>query len=628
MNALSQERRLIQINTPLGSDTFIVASLNGNEGISKTFHFSLDLLSKEVNIDPKDLLGHNVSISLLSDNTSNIRFINGHISKLQAFEVNTEGLRNYYIEVVPSLWFTTLSSKNRIFHKSNVETIIKEVLGDYSKLIKFNFKAKGPFLEREYCVQYHETDFEFISRLLAEEGISYYFSHSDKKHELNFVNNVQDFFEAISTPLDFVGDSNQPNKDSISSWQRDFSYQTGGHSFVDYNEFTPEKNNKQTYKSELKLHNSDHLSIAEHGKFNFEIEGENKHKLNDSINKCLAQISQESHDGLYEIGRGISNANMLTAGGRFKLNHPTENESGEYIIISAAIQAADGNNTETVLRNKFNCVPAKTLVRPKHTDFKRSILTPQVATVVEVRATETQSSQDIYTQVRVKFPWNSEQNSCWVRVLQQFAGSNWGANFVPRVGQEVVINYIDGNPDRPIVTGAVYNGDNAGPNYTSTQSGWKTAIEGSKFNELRFDDKKDSEEIYMEAGKDHNWLVHNDQTGTVENNQTTTVEKNRTTTINQGNDQLTLKKGNQSIEISSGDYSLNVAKGTSSTDVMKAITITSKTSIELKVGANSIKIDQTGIEIKGTMVKAKASAMSELSSGGIMTVKGAITKIN
>src|SRR5690554_577674 len=115
MNALSQERRLIQINTPLGSDTFIVASLNGNEGISKTFHFSLDLLSKEVNIDPKDLLGHNVSISLLSDNTSNIRFINGHISKLQAFEVNTEGLRNYYIEVVPSLWLLPFRQKTESF---------------------------------------------------------------------------------------------------------------------------------------------------------------------------------------------------------------------------------------------------------------------------------------------------------------------------------------------------------------------------------------------------------------------------------------------------------------------------------------------------------------------------------
>ncbi|MED5440305.1 MAG: phage baseplate assembly protein V, partial [Pseudomonadota bacterium] len=241
-----------------------------------------------------------------------------------------------------------------------------------------------------------------------------------------------------------------------------------------------------------------------------------------------------------------------------------------------------------------------------------------------------------FTQVKVTFPWNSAQNSCWVRVVQQFAGKGWGANFVPRVDQEVVISYINGDPDRPLVTGAVYNGTNAGPNYTSTQSGWKTMVKDSEFNELRFDDKKGSEEIYMEAGKDHNWIIHNDQTGTVENDQTVTVkndqkltvEQNRTATVSKGNDTLTVSKGNQTTKVDSGNHSLKVSKGTSTIDAMGAIKITSKTSIELKVGANSIKIDQSGVQIKGTMLKAKASAIGEVSAGGILTVKGALTKIN
>lgn len=628
MSALSQNRRLINIDTPIGQDAFIVESLDGYEGVSTLFNFSLTLLSDNTSVNPKDLLGHNVSVSLQTDNSSEKRLINAHVSQFQALGVDENGLRKYHIVLVPSLWFTTLGSKNRIFHKANVEAIIKKVLGDYSKQIKFSFKAKGSFIEREYCVQYQETDFDFLSRLLAEEGISYYFTHTQKQHELVFVNSTQGFFDIGVEPLKHVGASTHGREDAILDWKRGYSYLTGGYAFTDYNEFTPNKDNAQKQSSSLKLFGGNDFNLTDHGLYQYEIDNDKKHKFVDNVNKTFTQQALEAVESTYDIGWGISNCNQFVAGGRFKLEHPTKGESGEYLITHLRIYSKDGNSVDSVLSNSFECVPASIIVRPKHTEFKRSILAPQVAKVVETCATAASNSQDLYTQVKVQFPWNTEQNSCWIRVVQQFAGNNWGGSFVPRVGQEVVINYIDGNPDRPLVIGAVYNGNNSSPNYTSTQSGWKTAVDGSKFNELRFDDKKGEEEIYMEAGKNHNWLVHNDQVGKVENDQTLTIENNRTTTINKGDDQLSVKKGHQNIEISAGNYNLKVAKGSSTTDVMKAITITSKTSIELKVGANSIKIDQSGIEIKGTMIKSKASALSELSAGGMMTVKGAITKIN
>ena len=199
---------------------------------------------------------------------------------------------------------------------------------------------------------------------------------------------------------------------------------------------------------------------------------------------------------------------------------------------------------------------------------------------------------------------------------------------MPRVGQEVVVNYINGDPDRPLVTGAVYNGDNTGPKFTATQSGWKTQIDGSKFNEFHFDDKNGKEEIYMEAGRDHRFVIHNDQSGKIENSQTLEVKQNRSITITDGNENVTLGKGNQSITLNSGDHTLKVSKGKQTTDVTGAISITSKSSIELKVAGNSIKITPSGITIKGTMLSCQGDAKAEVKGGGILTLKGGVTMIN
>ncbi|WP_369985475.1 type VI secretion system Vgr family protein [Thalassolituus sp.] len=636
MTALSQNNRLIQISTPLGKDAMIVSELSGDEFISDLFRFSVELYSDHHDVAQKDLLGKDVTLSLHSDKSKTPRYIHGYVNHLAMLDINDEGLRRYRIEVVPGLWFTTLAAKNRIFQKKSADKIIEEVLKEYSKIINFKLKTKGKFAEREYCVQFEETDFTFISRLLAEEGISYYFTHKDGEHELILVNDAQDFADSGADKADYDGGGVQPDIPSVHSWLRTYNYHTNAFEFRDYSENATSKDHKQNIKTKSPLNTVSGLTTQGYGAFHLQPEGDSGHTLADAMSKAFAQNSMEAVEGGFDVAQGTSNITALFAGGRFELEHPIASETGKYLVTHLSISAKDGNGEATVNSNHFACVPSDVLVRPRHDAFRRQIHAPQIATVKEVKATASDSSKDPMTQVKVTFPWNSEQNSCWVRVVQQFAGKGWGANFVPRVDQEVVISYINGDPDRPLVTGAVYNGSNDGPNFTSTQSGWKTMIKDSEFNELRFDDKKGSEEIYMEAGKDHNWLIHNDQTGTVENDQTLTVkndqkltvEQNRTATISKGNDALTVSKGNQTTKVDSGNHSLKVSKGTSTIDAMGAIKITSKTSIELKVGANSIKIDQTGVQIKGTMVKTKASAMGEVSAGGILTVKGGLTKIN
>ncbi|WP_370981189.1 type VI secretion system Vgr family protein [Agaribacterium sp. ZY112] len=646
MSILNQDKRLIHIDTPLGKDAFIASEVSGDEYVSDLFRFELELYSDNHTVDQKDLVGKDLTVKLLNSGEDKPRFINGYVTHLAMLDVDGNGLRRYRAEIVPGFWFATLGSNNRVFHEKSAKDIITEVLGEYSKVISLQLKLSATYLPREYCVQFDESDFDFVNRLMAEEGISYYFKHADGKHELVLADDAQDYFDAETDKIEYDGGGSQPTKDTIHSWQRSFNYHTGGFEFKDYSEFTTTKDNKQEVKTNSPLNSVSSYKHRQYGLYNFEIDAEHKHKFKDSYNKGLNEYSMEAEEAGFDIAKGTSDVTVLAAGGRFEIDHPLSSEKGKYLLTHVHIVARDRNDQDSYFSNRFSCVPSSVVLRPAPSGFAKKIHSPQVATVLEVKATAASSSKDPYTQVKVKFPWNSAQNSCWVRVVQQFAGKGWGANFVPRVGQEVVISYINGDPDRPLVTGAVYNGTNEGPNYTSTQSGWKTELDGSKFNEYRFDDKKGEEEIYMEAGKDHNWIIHNDQTGKVENDQTLEVKNNRSITVTDGNEETTIAKGNQSytvskgnqnvtvskgnqtVKVDSGNHSLKIGKGSCTIDAMKAIKISSKTSIELKVGGSSIKLDASGVQIKGTMVKAKASAMGEVSAGGMMTVKGGITKIN
>ncbi len=635
MSILSQDKRMINVDCPLGKDALIATMIDGEEHISKPFNYTLKLLSDNHTVTQDDVVGKVMTAAIHHAKTP--RYISGYVTHFSMHDVNAEGMRSYTAVLHPGLWFTSLGGKNRVFEKKSAKQILEEVLGEYSKVIKLSTKLNAEYITREYCVQFDESDFEFISRLMSEEGIVYYFKHSDGQHELVLCDDPQDFYDCESEKVEYDGGGSHPTKHTISSWDRVFNYHGGGFEFKDYNEFTATKDNKQQVKTTSKLNDISSYMRSLYGLNHFEQDGEHKRKFKDSYHKALAERAMESQEAQFDMAHGSSDCPAFSAGGRFDFDHTLSTEKGKYLLTSVKLLAADSNSGQTHFRSTFSCVPASVMPRPDPLARSNRIHSPQVAQVLEVKATASDSSQDPYTQIKVKFPWNSAQNSCWIRVMQSFAGKNWGANFVPRIGQEVVVTYINGDPDRPLVTGAVYNGDNPGPNYTATQSGWKTEYEGSAFNELRFDDKGGKEEIYMEAGRDHNFVIHHDQTGKIENEQTLEIKQDRSVTVTDGSEKVTIAKGDQIVKIDKGDqkttlgagnHTLKISKGTQTTDAMGAIKITSKSSIELKVGGSSIKLTPAGITIKGTMLSFKGDATAEVKGGGMLTLKGGVTMIN
>lgn len=629
MSVLNQDSRLIHFKSSLGKDKFIATYLTGQEAISELFHFDVELFSADHNIEQAAIVGKPVTITLFNSGLDKPRYIHGYVNQFALFDIDGNGMRCYRASIVPGMWFSTLSSNNRVFHKKDATKIIQEVLGEYSKAIKLKSKLSANYLTREYCVQYDETDYEFVTRLMSEEGISYYFEHDAGSHTLVLADDSQDYFDCCGDTVEYDGGGSQPTKNTVHKWSRQFQYHTGGYEFKDYNEFTTTKDNIQTIKTKSGLNDVSNYKYRQYGDYHFAIEGEpHAHEFKTNSNKELAKRAIEFDEYGFDRANGGSDVAELTAGGRFKLDHCVKAECDKYLLLSVKITVSDGNHRDTEYKNQFECVPAAVNPRPDPARKKRLISYPQLATVEEVKATAAESSEDLYTQVKIKFPWNTKDATCWVRVVQSYAGKNWGANFVPRVGQEVVVEYINGDPDRPIVTGAVYNGTNTGPSYTSTQSGWKSQFESSQFNELRFDDKEKSEEIYMEAGKDHNFLIHNDQSGKIENDQTLEVTKNRSITVTEGNESTTVSKGDQSYTVSKGNQTTKIDSGTQTVDVKGAIKITSKTSLELKVGGSTIKMTPAGIEIKSTKIDCNASAMGTVKAGGILTLKGALTKVN
>lgn len=369
----------------------------------------------------------------------------------------------------------------------------------------------------------------------------------------------------------------------------------------------------------------------------------------------------------YQVIQGSGNAMGLTTGMVFTLkDHYFMPENTKHILIAANFLIVSNDyrsaaDTENTYECHFKAIRSTQQFRPQRLTPVPFVQGPQTAVVVGKDGEEIWT--DKYGRIKVQFHWDrkgkkNENSSCWMRVSTPIAGKQWGWVSLPRIGQEVVVSFLEGNPDRPLITGSVYNATQMPP-YTlpanQTQSGLKTrsSKEGvaDNFNELRFEDKKGSEELYVHAEKDFNCVIENNETRKIgldkkdKGNQTLDIYNDRTTTLKMGNDKLTIEKGNRETSVDTGNDSLTVKKGNCTTkinlgdytlgiDAGKA-TITAMTSIELKVGSNSIKIDQTGITVKGLMIKVEATAtldakglMTTVSGDAMLTLKGGITMIN
>lgn len=694
----SQETRWLKLTSPLDENLLLPLTLTGRESISELFHYQLQLGSEELDITPTDIVGHPVTVELLplAGGEGTGRYIHGIVQRFTAGNI-ADDKRIYTMQVVPKLWQLTRTQDSRIFQKETqtVADIIEEVLGEYEITKNVNLTATYPNLE--YCVQYQESAFSFISRLMESAGIFYFFEHLEDDHKLHVVDDVTNLIDLAPDTLTVEGPGTGVNE-GVSLWEHNYEFQPGKFTVTDYefiekfagSEETPANNLLSEEASSLALENQDQFEVFEYpGGFQTATDG-----------TAAAKVRLEQHEAQYHTVLAQSSYRGVQSGCKFTLSgHPAEDDS-TFAIVSVEISAdarhqysgGAKSRPREFFQNTFRCIPDDVVFRPQRTTAKPRIIGTQTAVVVGGQDEEIHT--DEHGRIQVQFFWDrvstvGEPGQYWVRCAQSIAGKNWGLVFIPRVGQEVVVTFLEGDPDRPLVTGVVYNGEQPPPYAlpdNKTQSGFKSmsSAEGDQatFNELRFEDKKDSEEIYFHAERDFNRVVENndtlkvgfekktdgDQTIDICNNQvlniggddasdgsqTLTIKKDRTTTIKEGDETLTVEKGsrsvtvtkgddthtietgNRTVNVDTGDDTLTVKSGNLTIEVTAgSATVEAGQSIELKVGGNSITIDTSGITVTGTAVTVEGEASvsvtspaSEVNGDGSLTLSGGTINLN
>lgn len=636
------------IKTPFSQDDLLLVAMSGEEKISGPFLFHLQLTSKNDGLESAQILGKNICITITLPN-GQAQYINGVVTRFSQGS-KSERFTTYFAEVRPWFWLLTLQVDHQIFQNKTVPQIMEQV---FSSLGYSDYKnaLTGTYQPREFCVQYGETTFNFLSRLMESEGIFYFFQHSDAGHTLVFTDNADAYMSL-------------PGIESIRFRQTGHEWQSvdamidgeiaqelvpGKYSSDDYNFETP-----STELLTVVSGQSSSYSIYQYpGIFQKKNEGES-----------LANIRLTAFEVQQKLLRGKSMCSAFHAGCKFTLaDHFNADANTSYILRSVTHDLHD-----EIYSNHFEAFPAAVIFRPLQQTPVPRIYGAQTALVVGKAGEEIWTDQ--YGRIKVKFHWDQssaqdETSSCWIRVAQGWAGKQWGNIFLPRIGQEVVVSFLEGNPDRPIVTGCVYNAEQVVP-YTlpdeQTKSTMKTNSSkgGQGSNEIRFEDKKGSEELFLQAQKDMNVTVLNDQTITIQNNRTVTVsEKDEKLTVAKGNRTIQVSTGNETHEVKgtrdvtvtgkeshtnkadydqsvSGNFTLKVS-GNLTLDVNGSITIKSGTSLGIKAGTSLTNESGTSLTNKAgtsmsneaaTSISSKANASHSVESSGMLELKGSLVKIN
>jgi type VI secretion system secreted protein VgrG len=544
--AVTQENRKIQVFTPLADDTLLFYQMHGRESLNEPFEYQLELLSDKPDIDPSQLLGKNITVSVqLTDGSW--RYFHGCVTRFGQYG-NLNVFSYYRATLRPWLWFLTRTSNCRIFQNKTAPDIIKQVFRDQG-FSDFKDKLSGSYATREYCVQYRETDFNFVSRLMEEEGICYYFSHEKEKHTLVLTdsNTAHDKFpgyEKIPYHVE-TGTTDRSRTDHIREWGYSQEVQPGLYEITDYDFKKPKAN--LLVKSNI---TESHTSHAKHEFFDYP----GRYTETGAGDNFVRQRIEEHH-ARFERCEGRCNVRGLTAGYRFALeDFPLKDQNQEYLVVSADYHLLlDEYFTETssagdanIFDCSFTALENKRPYRPVRNTPKPLVQGAQTAVVVGPSGEEIYT--DKYGRVKVHFHWDrkdrwedgkqDEDSSCWVRVAHPWAGKAWGMVAIPRMGHEVVVEFLEGDPDQPLIVGSVYNADNMPPYdlpANMTQTGIKTRSSkggsSSNFNELRFEDKKGSEQVFLHAEKNQDIEVENDETHWVGHDRTKTIDHDETTHV-------------------------------------------------------------------------------------------------
>lgn len=648
----TQDQHSLAITTSLGKDKLILQRLNGYEGISECFSYDVEMFSGDKNIDLAKAVGQSACIEVRMDDDK-IRYINGVIARFSLVKSDpAEDLAFYEAEIRPWFWLLNYRGSFTVYQNKNAKEIIQEALTNAGFSGSFKVNLSGTYEAREYCVQYGETDFAFLSRLMEEEGIYYWFEHQKDKHVLIIADEASAHahcpalhqLEYHSHRTDLVEDA------VINDCRFEHSVVPRSYGLDDFNFETPSTDLAASSTSSRASKTSYALSKTglagypgRYGKTN--------------IGTQFAKMRLQAEELPERLITATGTCRSLMAGYKVSISgHARSDVNGSWVLREMNV-SADMDTFQVT----FSAFPADIQFRPVQRTPKPAIHSAQTAIVTGPDGEEIHT--DKYGRVQVLFHWYGSEitESCWIRVAHGWAGKGWGTLFLPRIGQEVVVSFLDGDPDRPLITGAVYNGENTPPylpgekTKSTIKSRSTTKGGASNFNEIRFEDKKGSEEIFVQAEKDMAVEIKNDLTHTIKNDETRTVENDRTRTV-KGKETVTVEgdltetvKGKQTVTVS-GDMA-ETLEGKETIKVTGAAEHKYSANLTEDVGGNytlkvkgNLTIEATGnVTIKGmgVTVQAKGSLAAEgatttvkgkgtceTSSGGIMTVKGSMVKIN
>ena len=605
MGTFVQTALPVHITTPFGANKLLVRSFRGEEAISELFRYDLELYSEDASLDFTQIVGKAVTLQIqLSDGS--FQYVNGIVGRFTQAG-RDERFTTYLAELHPSLWMLTMSTDCRIFQNKNSLDIVKQVFSGLG-FSDFSDKTTASLSSREYCVQYRETAFAFVSRLLEEEGISYYFDHDASKHTMVLVDDSSSWGACPGlTSARYVGaEPKYDSDDMVLDCAIEQAVTAGEFKSDDYNFTIPSTQLLATASG-----SDTSRSIYEYpGLYTAQSDGETL------ASRRLATLQTEA-----KTLRGSSLCRSFHAGCKFTLaSHYRSDLNASYVLRRLTVRG-----TQDDYSNSFEAFPAETTFHPPQITPRPVIAGTQTAAVVGKAGEEIWTDQ--YGRVVVQFHWDQlgksdEKSSCWVRVAQGWAGNLWGSIFIPRIGQEVVVSFLEGNPDRPLITGCVYNAQQQVP-YTLPDNQTRTTLKsssskgGSGFNEICLEDKAGSEEIFIQAQKD--------MTISVLNNESLTVTGTRTLNVT-GNESHTNK----------ADYTSNIS-GNFTLKVGGNLTIEASGSISIKSGTDFTNTAGTSLTNKagtdmmndaGTTLTNKASASQTVDGGGMLTVKGGLVKIN
>lgn len=605
-----QFTRLAQINSPLGPDKLILADMGGSEELGRLFDYELQLTSDDPAIDLNQLLGKPMGLSV-QQGLGSWRHFHGIVARCSQ-SVDQGQFASYRVTLRPWLWLLTRTSDCRIFQHLSAPQIIKQVLRDLG-FSDFEDSLSRNYREREYCVQYRETSFDFVSRLMEEEGIYYFFRHEQERHVLVLADAYGAHQKAPgyeSVPY-YPPDGQHRERDHINDWHLAQEVQPGSLELNDYDFQRPSARIDVRSAMPRPHQGGDYPLYDYPGAYEQSQDGEH-----------YARTRLESLHSLHERVELRGNARGLGSGHLFSLDNFTrQDQNREYLIVAARYYVhqerleSGGGGGAAQFESNLSCIDAQQSYRPMSSTLRPIVKGPQTAVVVGPAGEEIWTDQ--YGRVKVHFHWDrhdqsNENSSCWIRVSQAWAGKNWGSMQIPRIGQEVIVSFLEGDPDRPIITGRVYNAEQAVPYDlpgNATQSGMKSRSSkgGSpaNFNEIRMEDKKGAEQLYVHAERNMDSVVEQNQTLSVGISRVKTVGMVETVTIGQDrlrsvrHRDILLVGGNKRDSVA-GDYVMDAGD-----------------KIRLVCGDSVVELKADGtINISCTQFNIHASADGIINTGG------------